>query len=154
MSTIKYKLTIFKQIKAFVLYERYLYNIISSLILWWIYSNLEPTYDYVFTIPRYICIPLTILGVFFLARSEIELGDKILMPYKLDDILNSKSVTYIPYDRKGAEGLKMDGVYAWVRHPLQCGMLALLIFANGVYTVDKILNVVVMGAGVFIGVRL
>jgi hypothetical protein len=154
MATFKYKLTIFRQIKAFVLYERYLYNIVSCLMLCLIYANLEPTYDYVFTIPKYICYPMTALGIFFLARSEVELGDKILMPYKIDDILNSKSVTYTPYDGKGFGGLKMDGVYAWVRHPLQCGMLSLLIFANGVYTVDKILNVLVMGAGVFIGVRM
>jgi protein-S-isoprenylcysteine O-methyltransferase Ste14 len=95
-----------------------------------------------------------VIGLYYLVRSEIELGDKILMPYKLDEILNAKSVTYTPYDGKGLEGLKTDGVYATVRHPLQCGMLALLIVANGFYTIDKILNVLIMGGGVFYGVYL
>jgi protein-S-isoprenylcysteine O-methyltransferase Ste14 len=76
------------------------------------------------------------------------------MPYSLGDILNSKSVTYLPYDGKGFGGLKMNGVYSYVRHPLQCGLLSLLMFANGVYTVDKILHVIVMGAGIVIGVRM
>lgn len=84
----------------------------------------------------------------------LELGDKILMPYSLGDILNSKSVTYLPYDGKDLGGLKMDGIYSYVRHPLQCGLLSLLMFANGVYTVDKILNVIVMGGGIMLGVRL
>lgn len=89
-----------------------------------------------------------------MVRSEIELGDKILTPYKIDEIMNAKTVAYTPYDGKGLDGLKVDGVYSTVRHPLQCGMLALLIFANGVYTVDKILNALIMGGEVFYGVLL
>jgi hypothetical protein len=45
MATIKYKLALFKYNKVYVLYERYIYNTVSALTLWLIYSNLQPTYE-------------------------------------------------------------------------------------------------------------
>lgn len=82
----------------------------------------------------------------------IELGDKIMMPFKLGDILNSKYLVYYPYESKNMEGIKKDGIYSCMRHPLQSGLLMLMIFGSGVYTIEKVLHLVVMVSGIVIGV--
>jgi hypothetical protein len=68
--------------------------------------------------------------------------------------LSAKSIAFSPYDRQDMVGIKNDGLYAYLRHPAQSGMLALLMFANGVYTVDKLINVIVTGGGILYGVLL
>jgi protein-S-isoprenylcysteine O-methyltransferase Ste14 len=82
------------------------------------------------------------------------LGEKILMPYKIGDILNSKYLAYDSYENKGLTGIKTDGIYAYVRHPLQAGLLGMMMFMNGVYTTDKVLHLAIMGTGIIIGVFL
>jgi protein-S-isoprenylcysteine O-methyltransferase Ste14 len=152
MATLKYKISVFKQIRYFILYERYIYNITSSLTLWFIYANLEPAHIELFTLPSWVCIPCSLLALFLLVRSEIELGEKILMPYKVRDILNEKYLSINPYESKGLTGIKTDGIYAYVRHPLQAGLLGMMIFMSGVYTTDKVLHLAVMITGIVVGV--
>jgi hypothetical protein len=69
MATLKYKISIFKRIKYFVLYERYIFNISSGLTLWFIYSNLQPAGIYLFTLPNWICLPCAVLAVCLLGKS-------------------------------------------------------------------------------------
>lgn len=52
MASIIFKNALFKKIKYFVLYERYIYNITSVLALIYMYSNLQPSSsNLLFTIP-------------------------------------------------------------------------------------------------------
>jgi protein-S-isoprenylcysteine O-methyltransferase Ste14 len=49
-------------------------------------------------------------------------------------------------------GLKVNGIYAYTRNPMQGAVIALIIFGNGVYTSERLLFVALMGIGVFVGV--
>ncbi len=75
-----------------------------------------------------------------------------MMPYKLDEIINSKVLTFRSYEAKNMEGLKQNGVYAYVRNPMQGATLIMMVFGNGIYTTERLVYILTMGLGVVIGV--
>ena len=75
-----------------------------------------------------------------------------MMPYKIGDIINSKYLKYNAYDATNLQGIKINGIYSYIRHPLQSGSLLIMFFGDGTYTVDKILSLAIMGTGIIIGV--
>lgn len=80
------------------------------------------------------------------------MGEKILMPYKIGDIFNAKYIKYDAYDATNLKGIKINGIYSYLRHPLQSGILLIMLFGDGIYTVDKIISLAIMGTGIIIGV--
>ena len=64
MATLKYKIAWFRNWYYFPLYDRYIYNIASGLCLWFLFANVKVTYSYLFTIPAWICIPVSLFGMF------------------------------------------------------------------------------------------
>ena len=90
MASIKYKVAWFSMSKHFALYDRYLFNIASSLTLWFIFSHVQPSFEEVFVLPIWLCIPLSLYGVVSLLLSFKELGKAIMIPFKLSDLINSK----------------------------------------------------------------
>ena len=81
-----------------------------------------------------------------------QLGGRVMMPYKMSDILHSKTINFLSYEANNLRGLKTDGIYAYSRNPMQMGALLLIIFGNGPYTVERLLCVLLMVFGVIIGV--
>lgn len=152
MATLKYKMAWFSRWRYFAVYDRYAYNISSGLALWFIFANLKPCWHSLFTVPEWACLPLSLAAVGMLAKAMAELGGRIMMPYRLEDILRSRQLAFAPYEAKGMEGLKEGGVYAYVRNPMQGAVLVLMVFGNGVYTTERLLYVLVMGLGVVVGV--
>lgn len=67
MATLKYKVACVSRWKYFALYDRYMYNIMSGLCLWFIFHNLSPSYYYLFSIPVYLCVPACLLAIYFLS---------------------------------------------------------------------------------------
>lgn len=134
MATVEYKLACYKRYSYFVLYDRYLYNISSGLILWAIFSSVEPSYDYIFTIPLWICFPICILGLGILIKGMSELGGRIMKPFTINSLLNQQRLSFQPYDACSSEELKVNGIYAYTRNPMQAGALLLVVFGNGHYT--------------------
>jgi len=154
MATLKYKMTWLTTWKYFPLYDRYIYNIASGLALWFVFGSLKPSNHYLFTLPMFMTVPLSIIGVIMLIIAMRQLGGRILMPFKLRDLLNDKQITYFPYDAKNVEGLKMTGIYSYTRNPMQAGVLLLILFGNPVYTIDRVIMCLVMGVGVIVGVMM
>ena len=97
MATLTYKVTWFTKWRYFALYDRYLYNISSGLILFLMLHNLQPTYDLLFTIPTYICLPFTFLGLYFIISGFNTLGHGIMMPFRVQTLLNNKFISITPY---------------------------------------------------------
>jgi protein-S-isoprenylcysteine O-methyltransferase Ste14 len=87
-----------------------------------------------------------------LANSMIELGGRIMMPYKLNEIIHSRTLTYASYEANNLEGLKQSGIYAYVRNPMQGAVLIIIVFGNGIYTTERLVYILTMGLGVLIGV--
>lgn len=131
MATITYKITWFRRYKYFALYDRYIYNISASLTLWYVFNNLQPSYDLIYIIPTFICLPFNIVGLTMLFYSVKQLGGRVMMPYKLSNILSSKTINFLSYEAKNLQGLKTNGIYAYSRNPMQAGVLLVIIFGNG-----------------------
>ena len=74
------------------------------------------------------------------------------MPYKIGDIFIAKYIKYDAYDATNLKGIKINGIYSYLRHPLQSGILLIMLFGDGIYTVDKIISLAIMGTGIIIGV--
>lgn len=72
----------------------------------------------------------------------------------MHDLINSKEIVYDNYVSIKDDKLKTDGVYGYTRNPMQAGVLFLLIFGNGIYTIDRIIFIGVMGIGVVLGVMM
>jgi protein-S-isoprenylcysteine O-methyltransferase Ste14 len=152
MATLKYKIGWFRQTKYFAIYDRHIYNISSGVVLWIIFANLTPSFIYLFTVPSWLCLPIVVAAAIMLMKATVELGGRIMMPFRLKEIMSERYLTYGSYEAKGLEGLKQSGVYAYVRNPMQGAVILLMIFGNGVYTTERLLYVAVMVSGVIVGV--
>jgi protein-S-isoprenylcysteine O-methyltransferase Ste14 len=152
MATLRYKVAWVSQWKYFPLYDRYIYNIMSGLALWVMFANLKTSYIILFEIPIWICLPLTLVGVYALVSAMKTLGNQILMPFSVKKLLNNQVLEIVPYEAKRHTSLTTKGIYGLVRHPMQAGVLLMFIFGNGVYTTDRLLFVGVMGLFVLVGV--
>lgn len=125
----------------------------SSLTLLYMFSSLQPSSsNFLFNIPDWICIPMSLIGTVMLCWSLWQVGSTILMPYKLSDLLYSKTVTYIPYGTTNLKGIITNGIYAYTRNPMQAGFLLSIAFANGHYTIDRLIYVGIMCSCIYIGV--
>ena len=97
MASIKYKLTWFSLTKKFVIYDRYVFNVISGLTLWLMYSQVKPSYEEVFVLPLWLCFPLNLWGFVYFFLSFKELGKTIFVPFSLGDLINGKKLVYQHY---------------------------------------------------------
>ena len=88
MATLKFKLAMFAKSPYFLLYDRYIYNILSGITLFFVVANLEPSFIYLFTIPLWVRIPFILIGVYSLFSAIKLVGGTIMMPYKLSSILH------------------------------------------------------------------
>jgi hypothetical protein len=57
----------------FPIYERLIYNFTSSLLILLVLEYQSPQKYYFFTLPLWICIPLTIMGLFFMIDSNLQM---------------------------------------------------------------------------------
>jgi len=80
------------------------------------------------------------------------LGGGILNPYKIRELISAKEIHYESYTSSKNDKLKTDGIYGYTRNPMQAGAVVLLIFGNGIYTIDRLIFVIVMCLGVVFGV--
>ena len=94
---------------------------------------------------------MIIIGIVYLVLGSIALGS-IMMPFELSSILNDDYLQIIPYDAKRHTNLVSDGIYGYVRHPLQAGVLFIFLFASGVYTIERVIFLGVNLLMVLIGV--
>lgn len=98
MATLKYKLKWLSSSKYFPLYDRYIYNVASGITILAMVYNLKPTHiPILYTIPAYICIPLSLLGFYLFAAAMYTFRRLIFLPYSPSAILNSTQLQIIPY---------------------------------------------------------
>ena len=74
MATLKYKVNWIKKWKYFALYDRYIFNVVSGIVLILIVINMKPSRIVLFIIPSWICVPLAILGVVSFGAAFLVLG--------------------------------------------------------------------------------
>ena len=134
MATLKYKVNWVNKWNYFALYDRYMYNVLSGIFLLITIGNMKPSYIHLFTIPRWICFPLTLIGVFFFVSANKVLGKVVMMPFSVRKIFNNKTIEIDPYEAKRHTTLITSGVYGLVRHPMQAGALLAILFCDGTYT--------------------
>ncbi len=65
--------------------------------------------------------------------------------------MTSKFIQYDGYYLKELT-LKYDGIFAYLRHPMQSGFLSVIFFGHNVYTVDKLIFSLLMGGGILLGI--
>lgn len=151
MATLLFKKSWFKRWNNFVLYERYIYNIASAFTIWLIFTYLEPSNIYLFTVPDWIHLPLKIIGTCIHYTALWQLGDKLMTPWTMRQILTEKSLNYLPYGAETTGYLESNGLYGYIRNPMQTANLLLTFFGGNVYTIDRLLFSMTMGAAIIIG---
>ena len=117
------------------------------------FASLQPSSsNFLFNIPDWICIPMSLIGAVMYYWSLWQVGSTILMPYKLSDLLYSKTVTFLPYGTKNLKGIIANGIYAYTRNPMQAGLILSIAFGNGLYTIDRLIFAGIMCSCIYIGV--
>ena len=155
MALISFKQTLKSFYHKSPIYQRYLYNIASCWCYLLILSFVQPISlpsEIVFKIPSFIWISLTIIGLFFLLHSTLTFGGEIFNPFPISKVLTSPVLTVYEDDARSELGLKTDGLYGIVRHPMQLGGLLLFSFGYPEYTVDRVVFIVVNVMGILMGV--
>ena len=152
MATIKYKVSWVKHWKYFALYDRYIYNTMSGMVLIVVLCCMKPSYHYLFTIPTWICAPLIVVGIYFFVAANKVVGKQVMMPFSIRKIFGNKSISIAPYEEKKHTTLITTGAYGLVRHPMQAGALFLTLFGNGTYTMERLIFCSVMTLFITIGV--
>lgn len=113
-------------------------------------SNQETT---VFTSPSILNNVLLILAVITLISTIVQLGDTILNPFSLSVILKGEYILIQPYNRVSNLKLTNTGLYGFCRHPMQASIITLILFSSNIYTVDRIIFVVVNVIGILIAIN-
>ena len=65
-------------------------------------------------------------------------GHDFFGPIPIEELMKKETVTIYPDDYPSNEGLCSDGIYGWVRHPMQAGFVLMFGFGSN-YTVDRLL---------------
>lgn len=152
MATLKYKTYWYSKSEYFALYDRYLYNLLSGLILWFIFANVKPSYHHLFTLPQLVCYPLKLIGFGLFVITSLDITASTLIPHKLSTILKDQEITILPYTTKQTSIIMTSGVYGLVRHPMQSGLILIMLFINNVYTTERVIFLVIMISFVVFGV--
>lgn len=153
MATLTYKLAWLRRNPYFSLYDRYVYNVASGVTLGGVIMHLKPSsYLPIFSISGWVCVPLALGGALVMLRAMKVVGRGIMMPYRLGQILNDSEVEVKSYEAKKSTDLTVKGVYGLVRHPMQAGVLLMIIFGNGHYNLERLLFVGTMVLFVVVGV--
>jgi protein-S-isoprenylcysteine O-methyltransferase Ste14 len=92
------------------------------------------------------------LAALLFLTSQIQLGVDIFSPYPLSAILGAQFIEVEEYGKAAEVGLVSNGVYGLCRHPMQASVILLLLFSSNIYTVDRLIFIVVNCAGIFMGV--
>lgn len=152
MATLKYKKFWYSKTKYFALYDRYLYNLSSGLVLWFIFAHLKPSYAYLFALPEWLCAPLSLTGFMCFIVTSLDMTVSTLIPHKLSSILKDRYIPIVPYEGKQTSALLTSGVYGLVRHPMQTSLILIMLFINNVYTRERVLFLVIMISFIVFGV--
>lgn len=56
--------------------------------------------------------------------------------------------------KKYETGITMTGIYGWIRHPMQSGMLGMCTFGNNIFTLEKISMIIFFIILILIGVKM
>ena len=75
-----------------------------------------------------------------------------MMPFELQDILNSKQLVIPKYGVKSIDKIEDTGLYGISRNPMQAGFLVLFLFGSNIYTVDRLIFIAVTTFGIVTGV--
>ena len=73
MARLNFKIQCQKIWPNFPVYERHIYNFVSSLLILLVLEYQSPQNYVVFTLPLWVCIPFTILGLFFMVDSNFQM---------------------------------------------------------------------------------
>ena len=97
MATLKYKVNWVRKWKYFALYDRYIFNVVSGIVLILVVINMKPSNIHLFTIPQWICLPLSIMGLLSFAAAFLVLGELMMMPFSVKTVFSSKILEITPY---------------------------------------------------------
>lgn len=97
-------------------------------------------------------LPFIVIAVIGLSISTFRLGGDILSPYSLSSILNNQYIDVLSYTKSYEKGLVSTGIYKYSRHPMQASVILLFLFASNIYTIDRLVFIVVNLMGIFVGV--
>jgi hypothetical protein len=90
MATLGWKKFIINIWPNYLFFDRLIFNITSSALLYYVLDIQEPQNYVLFTIPIYITIPLTIIGFYFYVDSNIQLKENIFIPYSFKALMQEK----------------------------------------------------------------
>lgn len=77
----------------FPTYERHIYNLTSSFLLLIVLEYQQPQNYLLFTLPSWICLPLSITGLFFFVDANLQMEGSLFLPYKFSELFGSRQIT-------------------------------------------------------------
>lgn len=105
-----------------------------------------------FTTPFAINIIFTVISTIFLVLAILRLGGDIFNPFPIKSIIRGQYIEFPKYTNSLNKGLVSSGLYGYCRHPMQSSVITLLIFAHNIYTIDRLIFIIVNCLGIFVGV--
>jgi hypothetical protein len=90
MSSFKWKSFIIKFWPLYLFYERLIYNIASSIFIYYALDAQVPQNYVIFAIPWAVCIPLTVIGLWLYLDSNLQLKESVIVPYSFTGLMSDK----------------------------------------------------------------
>jgi len=81
MASFKFKTFWTKLFPAFPFYERLFYNVISSILIFYIMDIQNPQNYVVFKLPWFVCVPIALIGFALYVDSNLQLKESLMTPY-------------------------------------------------------------------------
>jgi protein-S-isoprenylcysteine O-methyltransferase Ste14 len=133
------------------IFERYVFNIVASLLLAFLVTNCVIGNEVLFVFPKIIWIVGVVGWPVFLV-AQLQMLENLMMPFPIKDILYKDELQFELEPAKKKRGLTTKGMYGICRNPMYTGLLAVLIYSSRVLTIDRLIFDILMFAGIFYGV--
>ncbi len=87
MASFKWKTFLTNLFPAYPFYERLFYNIISSILVFWVIDIQIPQNYILFELPWFTCVPLGVLGFWLYVDSNLQLSESLMTPYSFTKLM-------------------------------------------------------------------
>lgn len=99
MAALKWKIASTKLWPMYQKYERLFYNITSSLLLYTVLEYQQPNTLILFTLPKWLCLPLALFGGILFFHSDMQTDRPIIFLYSWNELFSGEKAKVDPDDR-------------------------------------------------------
>jgi hypothetical protein len=92
MAGLRWKIAASKLWPMYSAYERLFYNIISALLLITVLEYQQPNTSVLFTLPRWFCMFLALIGSGVIVHSDMQMDRSIFLPYSWSELFSGEKI--------------------------------------------------------------